>query len=318
MQYHRNAKTNLNQRVAMRESPDTSRALKEQYQVSHVTVSKWKKRDDPKDRSSRPEIIHYAVDKGLWRIVKAVRKKALFTLDELVDVLVPYIEHLNRDNCYRILKVYRLNRLSLPEQEKKKQFATYKPGFVHIDVFYLPKLMEEGRKKRYYCFLAIDRATRMLFLSVYPHKGHQEAVDFLMKCLSFFPYRIHHILTDNGKEFTLKDARNRWGKIETDSFLDVICQIAGITHRLTKVKHPWTNGMAERAVKTVKEHTVWVHRYQSIEEAVVDIEMFQNHHNFFRKLKVLGRKTPYEVTMVWFVKEPNIFLKDPTDMYEKC
>jgi len=255
------------------------------------------------------------VDQSWWKVIKKVRKKALFTLDELVDALLPYINNLNRDNCFRILKHYRLNRLDQEDNKKRKKFATYKPGFLHIDIFYLPKLLDNGVKKRTCCFLAIDRATRMLFLSVYERHSHIEATDFLMKCLNFFPFRIHHILTDNGTEFTLKKAHNKWGKIKSDSFFDIICHLVGIKRRLTKAYHPWTNGMAERAVRTVKEHTIRIEQYPDIPTMIEAIKKFQNYHNRCRRLRVLGKKTPHQVTMEWFVKEPDIFIVNPTDMF---
>lgn len=52
--------------------------------------------------------------------------------------------------------------------------------------------------------MAIDRATRTLFYSVYENKTAQNAQDFFVKCLDFFPFEITHILTDNGLEFTNK------------------------------------------------------------------------------------------------------------------
>jgi transposase-like protein len=310
MHYHRNAKTNVNQRLAMKNSQRSSRGLGDQYEVSHVTTSKWKKRDNPEDESSRPKTIHYAVDPAFWKIVKKVRQKALFTLDDLLIALKPYIENLNRTNCYRILFHYRLNRLSLLEKRKSKQFAFYKPGYLHIDVFYLPRI----EKKKYYCFLAIDRATRMVFLELYPHRRKQEAADFLVKCLNFFPYRVHHVLTDNGREFTMK-GKQSFGRTSVNGTLfELVCELAEIKYRKTKVKHPWTNGMAERMVRTTKEHTTYLKRYQTMNDAITDIKRFQSIHNFQRKLKVLDYKTPYEVTMEWFVKDPDIFLKNPTIM----
>ena len=114
---------------------------------------------------------------------------------------------------------YKRNRLTDKEKVKRKKFAQYEPGFLHIDVFYLPKIGEKGKKKRYYCFLAIDRATRMLLLEIYPHKGAREAGDFLMKCLQFFPFQIRFVLTDNGKEFVVQGKRNRFGKSPRKIFL---------------------------------------------------------------------------------------------------
>ncbi|MBB4483603.1 hypothetical protein GGE46_006232 [Rhizobium etli] len=37
---------------------------------------------------------------------------------------------------------------------------------------------------------------------------------------------------------------------------DRLCDENDIEHRLTKVKHPWTNGQAERMNRTIKEATV--------------------------------------------------------------
>ena len=308
MHYHRNAKTNVNQRLAMHQSSTSSRNLAIKYEISHVTASKWHQRDEPEDKSSAPNTIHYTVDPAFWKIIKKVRQKALFSLDDLVVALQPYIERLNRPNCYRILLHYRLNRLSSKEKKERKQFAFYKPGYLHIDFFHLPRI--EGKK--YYCFLAIDRATRMVFLDLYPRRRKQEAADFLVKCLSFFPYRIHHVLTDNVREFSMKGQQSFGKTSDSGTLFELICELCGITYRKTKAHHPWTNGMAERMVRTTREHTTHLKRYQTMEEAVVDIKRFQDIHNFQRKLKVLGYKTPYEVTMEWFVKDPDIFLKNPT------
>lgn len=36
---------------------------------------------------------------------------------------------------------------------------------------------------------------------------------------------------------------------------DMRCRENGIEHRLTKIKHPWTNGQVERMNRTTKEAT---------------------------------------------------------------
>jgi transposase-like protein len=55
--------------------------------------------------------------------------------------------------------------ISLREQSLKKQqastFKEYEPGYLHIDVTYLPK--PAGKKQ--YLFVAIDRATRVLYFA---------------------------------------------------------------------------------------------------------------------------------------------------------
>jgi len=305
MQYHHNAKTNIAQRQAIKEAKSTpNRNLAKQYCVSHTTIGKWKNSDQVEDHSSRPQTIHYALTKAEERIIIKVRDQG-FLLDELLEALLPYIERLNRSNCYRTLLHYKRNRLTNKEKAKIKKFAQYEPGFCHIDVFYLPKIKENGKKKRYYCFLAIDRATRMLLLEIYPNKGAREAGDFLMKCLQFFPFQIRFILTDNGKEFVVCGKRNRFGKIEKKNLFEAICSIAGIEHRKTKVKHPWTNGLAERMVRTTKENTIKVTRFKNVSEAIQDFKKFQNYHNHQRKLRVLQNRTPYEKMIGWYEKNRN-------------
>jgi hypothetical protein len=42
---------------------------------------------------------------------------------------------------------------------------------------------------------------------------------------------------------------------------DMRCQENGIEHRLTKIKHPWTNGQVERMNRTIKEATVQRYHY---------------------------------------------------------
>ena len=89
---------------------------------------------------------------------------------------------------------------TVPVEKKKEaaKFKEYEPGFLHVDVTYLPKL--NGTK--YYLFVAIDRATRLIFYYVYENKSADNSIDFIKKCKEFFPMNITHMLTDNGLEFT--------------------------------------------------------------------------------------------------------------------
>ncbi len=66
------------------------------------------------------------------------------------------------------------------------------------------------------------------------------------------PYKIHTVLTDNGIQFTLGYARlrppPRYADGPTAQYIthmfDMRCEENDIEHRLTKVKHPWTNGQS--------------------------------------------------------------------------
>lgn len=310
MYYHGNAKTNVNQREAMQKEIRSARELARKYEVSPVTCNKWKKAKGTEDRSCAPHTVHYAVPPEFWKIIGQVRKKTHMALDDLFLALSPYIPNLTRTNCYRVLTYLKLNQLTDQQKKKYREFKKYPPGFLHMDVFYLPKI----NGKRYYCFLAVDRSTRMVFLELYERKSKEEAADFLIKCLNFFPFRVYTILTDNGREFTMKGGKPYGKTVRREHLFELACRIFGIEHRRTKPARPRTNGMAERMVGTTKDHTSKINRYFSGEEAKADIKQFQIAHNFNRRLKQLNFKTPYQVAMDWYVKEPNMFIFNPNEL----
>jgi transposase-like protein len=310
MHYHSNAKSNINQRTYVKTSTKSNRELATELRISHVTAGKWKNRENAEDASCRPRTIHYALSKADERILLLVRKRLAASRDELFYLLEAYIPNLGLSNIYRTLKRYGANKLSTREKQKAKQFATYNPGFLHIDILKLPSF----NGKKYYCFLAIERVTRLIYLEVYERQTGKEAVDFLAKCLDYFPVKIHTILTDNGRQFSMKGQMS-FGKVCTgETSFEALCSALGITYRKTKPFHPWTNGMAERCVRTVKEHTIRVHRYPSAKEMIRGIHDFNKHHNLYRRLKVLDFKTPLQVAIRWYETNPEYFIFNPSDL----
>jgi hypothetical protein len=67
----------------------------------------------------------------------------------------------------------------------EKTFESYEPGFIHIDIKYLPQMADESSRR--YLFIAIDRATRRVFLHTYADMTDVSSVDFLrrLKLASF-------------------------------------------------------------------------------------------------------------------------------------
>jgi len=84
---------------------------------------------------------------------------------------------------------------------------------------------------------------------------------FLTNLIAHCPFKIHTILTDNGAQFTYKLlAKHLCPKGKKHSF-DVICDDNNIEHRLTKFRHPWTNGQVEIMNKIIKGYTVKRYHY---------------------------------------------------------
>jgi hypothetical protein len=98
MRYHRNAKTNVNQRSEIQKSIDSARELAKKYLAPHVTCNKWKKADHIEDKSHKPNVIHYAVPQEYWPLIKKVRKAAKLPLDDLLLQLSEYAPSLKRGN----------------------------------------------------------------------------------------------------------------------------------------------------------------------------------------------------------------------------
>ena len=83
------------------------------------------------------------------------------SLDDLLAVVREFIEPaMSRSALDRLLRRRGVNRLPEPEVEKThvKSFKAYEPGYVHMDVKYLPQMEDETERR--YVFVAIDRATR--------------------------------------------------------------------------------------------------------------------------------------------------------------
>jgi transposase InsO family protein len=68
---------------------------------------------------------------------------------------------------------------------------------------------------------------------------------------------------------------------------DMRCRENGIEHRLTKIRHPWTNGQVERMNRTIKETTVKRYHYESHRLLDSHLHDFINAYNYGRRFKPL-------------------------------
>jgi len=89
------------------------------------------------------------------------------------------------------------------------------------------------------------------------------------------------------------------------------CAQNHIDHRLTKPRHPWTNGQAERMNHTIKDATVKRFHYETYDQLRGHLADFVNAYNFGRRLKTLKGLTPYEAICKTWTTEPGRFTLDP-------
>jgi len=74
MQYHYNAKTNIQQRKIIKETDSqfSTRDLDNKFQVSHQMIAKWRKSEHLEDKSLRPNKIHYALPEAKQKIIRKI------------------------------------------------------------------------------------------------------------------------------------------------------------------------------------------------------------------------------------------------------
>jgi transposase InsO family protein len=197
----------------------------------------------------------------------------------------------------------------LPPEEKgqTQAFKDYAPGYLHIDTAQI-----NLGKDKWYLFVAIDRATRFVYVELHDHKRMNTAAEFLKQALAQYPFKVVKILTDNGIEFSYnllveakkpKDGRGH-------PFVK-ICEDQQIEHRTTLVKHPWTNGMVEAMNKKIKANTIKRFHYDSVEALKEHLYAYILNYNFNLKLRAIGRKPPFEAILDFYQKTPDIFTINP-------
>jgi hypothetical protein len=90
------------------------------------------------------------------------------------EFINPDVSRSGLDRCLRRHGVGNFKALLPPTSPGAHgTFAAYEPGFVYIDVKSLPRMADES--KRRYLFVAIDRATRWVFVQVKPSKSARGA-----------------------------------------------------------------------------------------------------------------------------------------------
>jgi len=306
--YHSNATTNVRLRSEINKSTASNSALSLKYNVSEKTIIKWKSRTVFEDKSARPHTIKYALSDLEMLIAVELRALTWWALDEITEAINPEAPEKITSAVYRTFVREGVNKIPEKEKEKAKKFKEYDPGFLHIDVTYLPKI--NGVK--YYLFVAIDRATRALYFKVYNAKTSANAESFILECIDFFPFGITHVLTDNGLEFTNRLLKDKKGKYcAKPSKLDVVCEQNKIDHRCTKPFTPKTNGMVEKANDIIKNKTIKITKYTNLEQMNQDLMNFLLHYNLYRRhgslRKELKVKTPFNAVEKWCQLDPEIF-----------
>jgi transposase InsO family protein len=318
--HHGSATTTAAVRRAIQHSQESLRVLAKRYGINQKTVAKWRKRTSTADRKTGPTVPRSTVlSNEDEAVVVAFRRHTLLPLDDCLYALQATIPHLTRSSLHRCLQRHGISRLPEVEGDKpaRAKFKRYPIGYFHIDIAEVHT--GEGRL---YLLVAIDRTSKFAFVELHEKATRRVAGNFLRALVAAVPYKIHTVLTDNGTHFTdpkggawtpeeIKALRAEDALFQAHAF-ELACADLDIEHRLTKPRHPWTNGQVERMNRTIKEATVKRFHYDSHDQLRQHLADFVAAYNFARRLKTLKGLTPYEHICKTWTSEPDRFILDPT------
>lgn len=314
---HANATTTPKQRAYLQQSSRPVAVLAEELGVSETTVRRWRARVTVHDRSHTPHRLTTTLTPMQEYVVIELRTLLLLSLDDLLVVarefVCPALSRSALDRCLRRHGVARLTDL-LPEAEGTpplpKTFKDYAPGFVHVDVKYLPKMPDEAEHR--YLFAAIDRASRWVYVEIQPNKTAATAAGFVKRLHRKAPFRIRTVLTDNGKEFTDRFCATGERAPTGRHAFDQTCAAHTITHRLIKPKHPQTNGMIERFNGRIAE-VLKTTTFASTRHLETTLQRYLHLYNQFIPQKNLGHVTPIAKLKEYYRTQPELFQKKPAN-----
>jgi len=297
-------------RRAIQNSEESLRALSKRYGINQKTVAKWRKRTSAADLPTGPSEPKSTVLSGEDEaIIVAFRRHTLLPLDDCLYSLQATIPHLTRSSLHRCLQRHGISRLPDVKGDKpgKKTFKAYPIGFFHIDIAEV-----QTAEGKLYLYVGIDRTSKFAFAELVEKANTATARSFLAALVAAVPYKIRIVLTDNGIQFAdLPKNRSKPTAMWHGHPFDRACQAYDIEHRLTKPKHPWTNGQVERMNRTIKEATVKRFHYDDHDQLRTHLQSFMAAYNFGRRLKTLKGLTPYEFICKRWTMEPERFIINP-------
>lgn len=189
---------------------------------------------------------------------------------------------------------YGLKRLSVAEKKLEKKIARKwiqryekeSPGeMVHFDTKRLPLLWGEAMlDKREHLHVAIDDYSRYLVADIFPDKGKYSSALHLQEVLDTAPFNVESVYSDNGSCY-----RGR----KDHAFVEK-CIENNLGQSFTKVKHPYTNGKAERVIQTLMREWCRPERFVSREARRQSLQEYVYFYNFQRKHSGIKNQTPIQ------------------------
>jgi len=263
-----------------------------EFEVSRSTYYYWKnkyRREGYKGlRRKQPAAYFHPAQKpqGTIDLILEIRKN--FKLGP--KRISWYLERYHGISCsestvYRTLAKHHLGQLPKSASRRAihtKRYSKNVPGHhIQVDVKFATFTNAEGKKVRRFQYTAIDDATRIRALKIYPKHNQKCAMAFIDYVIEKFPFRIHTIRTDRGHEF---QAQFHWH-----------VEDKGMRHVYIKPGSPQLNGKVEKSHRTDKDEFYQLLTYTDDVDLNQKLEEWETFYNLYRPHGGFDGKTPYEV-----------------------
>jgi transposase InsO family protein len=182
-----------------------------------------------------------------------------------------------------------MNRLPASQRYQRhdrrwRRYEKQRPGHqLQVDVKFIEPLGQQGRRRKFYQFTAIDDCTRLRVLRAYPRCDQKTAIAFVDDVCAKLPFAVERVHTDNGVEF---GAAFHWHLLDQ-----------GIDHVKIRPRTPRLNGKVERSHRIDSEEFYRLLEGQVIDDANVlsnKLQEWEDYYNYHRPHGALGGQTPYE------------------------
>lgn len=218
---------------------------------------------------------------------RAIRKAKLGIFCNL-----PSINHRYRTVSYGLKHLSQIEKIlakKIAKREKRlrRYEKTYPGEMVHFDTKKLPVMLGEAvSQPREWLHIAVDDYSRFLTADILPDKTSYSSAIFLEETIYSMPFLIECVYSDNGSEYKgRKDHPFIQGLVRRK-----------INQKFTKPNHPYTNGKAERVIKTIMTECFGRsgRQFPSRERRRRFLYAFVNWYNTVRPHESLGGTPPIQ------------------------
>lgn len=224
-----------------------------------------------------------------YEIEEELKRQGIKVSSKVIQkVINRHIELQNTNHVKRIKKSrnYKIARIKAAYELKDKDLGS----LVQIDTKHLYIL-----GKRYFVYVAVDCKSRLGFVYPYTSCNSKNAANFLLKVISYFPFSIQAINTDNGPEYLLNFHK--------------LTEELNIPHYFTHPHTPKMNSRAERLIKTLEYEFI---HYRDVLPEIGDVrricDEFNDYYNNKRYHQAINYKTPREYVTSYLQQKGDVYV----------